>query len=51
MIRKFISIRPWALVVAVLAAFVTWWVFFILLAVNNAPPEVPLVTRPAHAAH
>lgn len=51
MIREFISSRPWILIVAVLVAFVIWWVYFILLAVKNAPPEIPLVTRPAHAAH
>lgn len=51
MIPKCISNRPWLFVTVAFVGFVTWWGFFISLAVKNAPPEIPLVTRPAHAGH
>jgi hypothetical protein len=31
--------------------FVAWWMFLISLAVKNAPPEIPLVSRTVHAGH
>lgn len=51
MIPKFISARPWLFVAVAFTGFVAWWVFFITLAVKNAPQEIPLVTRTVHAGH
>lgn len=51
MITKFISSRPWLFVTVAFVGFVTWWVFFISLALKNAPPEIPLVSRNVHAGH
>lgn len=51
MIPKFISSRPWIFVTVAFLGFVAWWAFFITLAIKNAPPEIPLVTRPVHAGH
>jgi len=51
MIPKCISNRPWLFVTVAFVGFVAWWVFFISLAVKNAPPEIPLVTRTSHAGH
>jgi len=51
MMPKSLKSRPWILVAVVFIGFVAWWVYFITLAVKNAPPEVPLVTRSAHAGH
>lgn len=51
MIPQSIKSRPWIFVTVVFTAFVAWWVYFITLAVKNAPPEVPLITRSSHAGH
>lgn len=51
MIPKYLSSRPWLFVTFAFAGFVAWWFFFISLAIKNAPPEVPLVTRSTHAGH
>lgn len=53
MILQFFSKRPWIFVSTAFIGFVLWWAFFIVLAVKNAPLEVPLVTRPvaSHAGH
>lgn len=51
MIPKCISSRPWLFVAVFFTAFVAWWVWFICMAIRNAPPQVPLVTRGIHAVH
>jgi hypothetical protein len=51
MIPKCISSRPWLFVTVAFVGFVVWWAYFISLAVKNAPPEIPLVTRSIHASH
>lgn len=51
MIPQCISKRPWLFVTVAFVGFVAWWVFFISLAVKNAPTEIPLVTRSSHAGH
>jgi len=51
MIPKCISSRPWLFVAVFFLGFVAWWAWFISMAIRNAPPEVPLVTRSAHAVH
>jgi hypothetical protein len=51
MIPKCISSRPWLFVAAFFISFVVWWAWFISLAIRNAPPQVPLVTRSVHAVH
>jgi hypothetical protein len=51
MIPLSLSSRPWLFVAVAFIGFVAWWVFFITLALKNAPPEIPLTTRAAHAVH
>ena len=51
MIPQSLKSRPWIFVTVFFVGFVSWWVYFITLAVKNAPPEVPLVTHSAHAVH
>ena len=51
MIPKYLASRPWIFVAVAFSAFVIWWMFFISMAIRNAPPEVPLVTRSIHAGH
>ena len=51
MFPKCISTRPWLFVAVAFIGFVAWWMFLITLAVKNAPPEIPLVTRAVHAVH
>ncbi len=51
MIPKCISTRPWIFVAVAFTGFVAWWVFFISLAIRNAPPEIPIVTHSVHAGH
>lgn len=51
MIPKCLSSRPWLFVAVGFTGFVTWWIFFITLAIKHAPPEVPMVTRSIHAVH
>jgi len=48
-IPKTLSSKPWLLVVFLFVAFIAWWVFFISIAVKNAPKTVPVVTE--HAGH
>lgn len=51
MIPKCLSTRPWIFVAVFFIGFVAWWMFFISLAIKNAPQEIPLVTRSVHAVH
>jgi hypothetical protein len=51
MFPKSLSSRPWLIVAVAFTAFVVWWMYFISLAIKNAPPEIPLVTRAVHAVH
>jgi hypothetical protein len=51
MIPLCLSSRPWLFVAVAFIGFVAWWVFFITLAIKNAPPEIPLTTRAVHAVH
>ena len=51
MIPLSLSSRPWLFVAVAFIGFVAWWVYFITLAIQNAPPEIPLTTRAAHAVH
>jgi hypothetical protein len=50
MIPLCLSSRPWLFVAVAFIGFVAWWVFFITLAIKNAPPEIPLTNR-THAVH
>lgn len=45
--------RPWLPFVGAFIAFVMWWVFFIILAVQNQPEQVPLPASftQAHGGH
>ncbi|MEZ5386294.1 MAG: hypothetical protein R3F13_12340 [Prosthecobacter sp.] len=49
MIPKCISNRPWLFVAAFFIGFVALWVWFISMAVRNAPQQVPVITRSVHA--
>lgn len=51
MIPKYLAARPWIFVTVAFTGFVVWWMFLISLAIKNAPPEIPLVTRAVHAGH
>ncbi|WP_461785847.1 hypothetical protein [Prosthecobacter sp.] len=51
MIPLSLSSRPWLFVAVAFIGFVAWWVYFITLAIQNAPPEIPLSTRAVHAVH
>jgi hypothetical protein len=51
MIPLSLSSRPWLFVAVAFFGFVAWWVFFITLAIKNAPPEIPLSIRAVHAVH
>ncbi len=51
MIPQYLASRPWIFVTVAFTGFVVWWMFLISLAIKNAPPEIPLVTRAVHAGH
>lgn|GEM_PF-928333 len=51
MIPNYLATRPWIFVAVAFSGFVIWWMFFISMAIKNAPPEIPLVSRTVHAGH
>jgi hypothetical protein len=46
--RRIISSKPWLLVVLFFCSFVALWVAFLVFAVKNQPPAVPLETLPSN---
>lgn len=44
--RKILSSKPWLLIVLLLVVFLAGWVFFITIAVKNAPKSVPVHSTP-----
>jgi hypothetical protein len=42
---KIISNKPWLIVITAFLLFVSLWVAFIMFAVKNQPPAVPLETH------